>query len=232
MRYEQAATFDKAAEVAEKKEASMEEVPRPTVQTMVKIVQFSTEPEVRKHPEMSSCMESAMEQMINQMNQLSLHLLQPRTNKSRSVERDLSTVQCYKCREMGYYSRECPNSVALATREYANSSTRRFSAEEKGKAQVHLIEPISEGREKALMGLEKSLQFPEDAMDVMAQAKRLMEDTTHPDISIKRFKEMARAPKNNRKRRFDFQDFPIFRDSGPYSVVKDVGSQKADITIG
>jgi hypothetical protein len=38
----------------------------------------------------------------------------------------------------------------------------------KGKAQVHLIEPISEGREKALMGLEKSLQFPEDSMDVMA----------------------------------------------------------------
>ncbi len=115
------------------------------------------------------------------------------------MERDLSTVQCYKCREMGHYSRECPNSPALATRENASSSTRRFSAEEKGKAQVHLIEPISEGREKALMGLEKSLQFPEDAMDVMAQAKQPMEDTTHPDVSIKRFKEMARAPKKNRR---------------------------------
>ncbi len=102
-------------------------------------------------------MESAMEQMINQMNQLSLHLLQPRTSKSKNVERDLSTMQCYKCREMGHYSRECPNSPALATRENASSSTRRFSVEEKGKAQVHLIEPISEGREKALMGLEKSL---------------------------------------------------------------------------
>jgi hypothetical protein len=75
VRYEQAATFDGAAKVAEKKEVSMEEVLRPTVQTMVKIVQFSTEPEVRKHPEVSSRMESAMEQMINQMNQLSLHLL-------------------------------------------------------------------------------------------------------------------------------------------------------------
>jgi len=32
-----------------------------------------------------------------------------------------------------------------------------FFAEEKGKAQVHLIEPISEGQEKALMGLEKNL---------------------------------------------------------------------------
>ncbi len=97
MRYEQATTFDEAAGVVEKKEASMEEVPRPTMQTMVKTVQFATEPEVRKHPEVSSRMESAMEQMINQMNQLSLHLLQPRTNKSRNVERDLSTVQCYKC---------------------------------------------------------------------------------------------------------------------------------------
>jgi len=75
VRYEQAATFDEAVEVAEKKEVSMEEVPRPTVQSMVKIVQYSTEPELRKHSEVSSCMESAMEQMINQMNQLSLHLL-------------------------------------------------------------------------------------------------------------------------------------------------------------
>jgi hypothetical protein len=136
---------------------------------------------------------------------------------------------------MGHYSRECPNSPALATRENASSSTRRFSAEEKGKAQVHLIESISEGREKVLMGLEKSLQFPEDAMDVMAQTKRPVEDTTHLDTSVKRFKEMARAPKEkkkNRRRRFGFQDFPISKDSGPYSVVKDVGSQKANITIG
>jgi hypothetical protein len=62
-----------------------------------------------------------------------------------------------------------------------------------------------------------------------------VEDTTHPDTSVKKFKEMARAPKEkkkNRRRRFGFQDFPISRDSGPYSVVKDVGSQKADITIG
>jgi len=232
VRYEQAATFDGAAEVAEKKEASMEEVPRPTMQTMVKTVQFSTEPKVRKHPEVSSRMESAMVQVINQMNQLSLHLLQPRTNKSRNVERDLLTVQCYKCRKMGHYSRKCPNSLALATRENASSSIQRFSVEKKGKAQVHLIEPISERREKALMGLEKSLQLPEDAMDVMAQAKRPMEDSTHPDINIKKFKEMVRAPKTNRRRRFGFQDFPISRDSGPYSVVKDVGSQKANITIG
>jgi hypothetical protein len=144
VRYEQVTTFDEATEVAEK-EVSMEEVPRPTVQTMVKIVQFSTKPELRKHPEVNSRMESAMEQMINQMNQLSLHLLQPRTSRSRNVEKDLSTIQCYKCREMGHYSRECPNLPALATRENAGSSTRRFPAKEKGKAQVHLIELINEG---------------------------------------------------------------------------------------
>ncbi len=145
VRYEQVATFNEVTEVAEKKEVSMEEVPQPTVQSMVKTIQFSTEPELRKHSEVSSRMESAMEQMINQMNQLSLHLLQPRTSKSRNVEGDLSTIQCYKCREMGHYSRECSNLPALATKENASSSTRRFSAKEKGKAQVHLIEPISEG---------------------------------------------------------------------------------------
>jgi len=89
-----------------------------------------------------------MEQMINQMNQLSFHLLQPRISKSRNVERDLSTIQCYKCREMGHYSRECPNLPTLATRKNVSSFTPRFSAEEKGKAQMHLIESISEAREK------------------------------------------------------------------------------------
>jgi len=58
---------------------------------------------------------------------------------------------------MGHYSKECPNSPALATRENVSSSTRRFSVEEKGKTQVHLIERISEGQEKDLMGLENSL---------------------------------------------------------------------------
>jgi len=100
---------------------------------------------------------------------------------------------------MGHYSREYPNSPALATGENASSSTQRFSTEEKGKAQVHIIEPMNERREKALMGLEKSLQFPEDAMDVMAQTKQSAEDTTHIDANVKRFKEMARAPKEKKK---------------------------------
>jgi len=136
---------------------------------------------------------------------------------------------------MGHYSKECPNLPAWATRKNAGSSTQRFSVEEKGKAQVHLIELINEGRENVLMGLEKSFKIPEDAMDVMAQTKRPVENITHPNASIKRFKEMAKAPKEkkkNRRRRFSFQDFPISRDFGPYSVVKDVGLQKTNITIG
>jgi hypothetical protein len=69
---------------------------------------------------------------------------------------------------MGHYSRECPNLPTLATRENVSSSTRRFFVREKGKVQVHLIEPISEGRKKALMGLEMSLKIPRDVIDVMA----------------------------------------------------------------
>jgi len=123
----------------------------------------------------------------------------------------------------------------LATRNNASSFTRRFFADEKGKAQVHLIEPINEGRKKALMGLEKSLYILEDAVDVMAQTKPPAENTTHPDISINKFKEMAKAPKENKKNRWwrsGLQNFLISKDFGPYLVVKDVGSQKVDITIG
>jgi len=45
---------------------------------------------------------------------------------------------------------------------------------------------------------------------------------------------MTKTPKEkkeNRRRRFGFKDFPIFKDFSPYSVVKDVGLQKVDITI-
>jgi uncharacterized protein YigA (DUF484 family) len=105
VKYEQLTTFDEVIEVAEK-EVSMEEVPRPTTQSMVKVVQFLIELELRKHLEVSSRMELAMEQMINQMNQLNLHILQPRISKNRNMERVLSTIQCYKCREMGHDSRE------------------------------------------------------------------------------------------------------------------------------
>ncbi len=68
MRYEQVETFNEAAKVAEKKEVSMEENPWLTVQSMVKAIQLSIKPKLRKHPKVGSHMESAMEQMINQMN--------------------------------------------------------------------------------------------------------------------------------------------------------------------
>ncbi len=38
MKYEQAETFDEMVKVAEKKEVNMEEVPQPTVQSMVKVI--------------------------------------------------------------------------------------------------------------------------------------------------------------------------------------------------
>jgi hypothetical protein len=131
--------------VAEKKEVSMEKIPRLTMQSMVKIVQLLIEPKLRKHLEVSSRMESTMEQMINQMNQLNFHLLQPRISKSRNVERDLSTIQCYKCWEVGHYFKKCPNLPTLPTKENVGSSIQRFSIEEKGKIQVHLIKPMNEG---------------------------------------------------------------------------------------
>jgi hypothetical protein len=42
---------------------------------------------MQKHPKYNSYMESIMEQMINQMNQLNLHVLQLKISKSRIMER-------------------------------------------------------------------------------------------------------------------------------------------------
>jgi hypothetical protein len=81
---------------------------------------------------------------------------------------------------------------------------------------------------------ELGLKIPEDVVDVVAQTKQLMKDTTNLNISVKRFKEMARAPKEKKKsqkRRFEFQDFLISKDSNLHSMVKDVGSEKINITI-
>ncbi len=64
------------------------------------------------------------------------------------MERDLSTIQCYKCREMGHYSKECPNLPTLSTKENVGPSTQRYSVEEKGKVQVHLIELMNEGKKR------------------------------------------------------------------------------------
>jgi hypothetical protein len=100
---------------------------------------------------------------------------------------------------MGHYSKECPNLPTLATRNNAGFFTRRFSAEEKGKVQVHLIELINEGRENALMGLEKSLKSPEDVMDVMAQTKRSAEDTTHPDATLRGSRRWRKPQKKTKE---------------------------------
>jgi hypothetical protein len=43
---------------------------------------------------------------------------------------------------MGHYSRECLNLLALITKNNMGSSSQRFFVEEKGKTQVHLIEPM------------------------------------------------------------------------------------------
>jgi hypothetical protein len=58
---------------------------------------------------------------------------------------------------------------------------------------------MGDGQEIFLMGLERSLKIPKDVMNVMARIKQLMEDITHLDISVKRFKEMAKAPKEKKK---------------------------------
>ncbi len=85
------------------------------------------------------------------------------------MERDLSIIQCYKCRETRHYSRKCPNLPTLATRKNVGPFTWRFFVEENGKTQVHLIELMSERQEKALMGLKKSFKIHEDVINVMAQ---------------------------------------------------------------
>ncbi len=99
---------------------------------------------------------------------------------------------------MGHYSKKCPN---LPTRKNVGSSIWRFSINEKGKVQVHLIEHMSEKWKKVLKGLKRSFKILEDVINVMAETKQSMEDIIHPNANVKRFKEMARAPKNKKKNR-------------------------------
>jgi hypothetical protein len=53
---------------------------------MANAIQFLIKPQSQKRLEVNSRMESAMEQIINQMNQLNLHLLQPKISKSKNME--------------------------------------------------------------------------------------------------------------------------------------------------
>ncbi len=66
----------------------------------------------------------------------------------------------------------------LLIKKNVNSFTQRFSTNEEGKIQIHLIESMNERRKKVLMGLEKNLKILKDVVDVMAQIKRLVENTT------------------------------------------------------
>jgi hypothetical protein len=69
------------------------------------------------------------------MGQLSLHLLQSKTNKIKNVkDRPINDA----LRKMGNYSMECPN----VFKESMSSSLQRLIMEDKGKVQVHLIKVI------------------------------------------------------------------------------------------
>jgi len=99
---------------------------------------------------------------------------------------------------MGHYSIKCPNLPTLPIRENVGSFIQRFSIEKKGKIQGHLIEPMSEGREKTLIHLKRNFNFFENVIDVMAQTKQPVEDSIHFDITVKRFEEIARALKKKK----------------------------------
>ncbi len=78
---------------------------------------------------------------------------------------------------------------------------------------------------KVLMVLERNFKILEDVIDVMAQTKRPVKNTTHPNARAKRFKEMVKALKGKKsKAKVWIPSFLIFRDSSFYSVAKDVGS--------
>jgi hypothetical protein len=47
---------------------------------------------------------------------------------------------------------------------------------------------MSERQKKTLMGLKKNFKIPKDVVNVMAQTKQLLEDTTRSNINVKRFK--------------------------------------------
>jgi hypothetical protein len=79
---------------------------------------------------------------------------------------------------MGHYSKKCPNLSTLLIKKNVNSFTQRFSTNEEGKIQIHLIESMNERWKKVLMGSEKNLKILKDVVDVMAQIKRLVENTT------------------------------------------------------
>jgi len=51
---------------------------------------------------------------------------------------------------------------------------------------------------KALIGLKRNFKILENVINVMAETKRSVEDTTHLDTNVKRFKEIVNAPKEKK----------------------------------
>ncbi len=52
--------------------------------------------------------------------------------------------------------------------------------------------------EKNSNGYGKEFKIPEDVIDVMAQTKWPVENTFYFEANVKRFKEMAKAPKEKK----------------------------------
>jgi ribosomal protein L31E len=61
-----------------------------------------------------------------------------------------------------------------------------------------------------LIGFERSLKILENGVDAMAQIKQPVEDTIHPNINTKIFKEMVRAPKEKIKIKEESLDSKTF----------------------
>ena len=99
-----------------------------------------------------------MESLVNQMNQLTFPLLQPR-RENRNYEHDLSKVQCFTCIDYGCYSQDCTKTISPG----GTPSSKGYT---KGRAHVNLIEVQSDVREKAITKYKGSLQ---EKVDVMAQ---------------------------------------------------------------
>ena len=222
VKYEGVDTLEDVICIAEKKEASLESTPiiPPKGATDIHPTSLRASSSTNTlHPSNTpSRMEVAMEQLVSQMTQFSVHLLQPRT--FRNSEWDSNKVQCYSYKEMGH----CPNHETIE----GPSSRRVTFADDKGKGRVNLVEIQDETREKAIANFEQSLRKEVDVMT----AKRMQEESQ--PRSVKRMKEMTRdkGSKKSRRRRLDFHDFPISQNQGSYLILDDVEVKKADITIG
>lgn len=198
VKYEGVDTLEDVIRNAEKKEASLEFTPMTSPQNIAKtnitLVGTSSSTIPIQTPNTHSRMAVAMEQLVSQMTQLSVHLLQPRA--ARNIERDSNKVQCYSCKWMGHISRDCPDCDA----KEGPSSRRVTFVDDKGKCRINLVEVQDETWKKTIAHFEQSLH---DEVDVMAAKRMQKESQPH---NVKRMKEMAREKglKKSRHRRLGF----------------------------